>query len=65
MGEYRKPLLTKPAGVFVQLLGVFSLFSGFLMLAAGGSITMLGILVIALAIGLFWLVDCSKSFLTN
>ena len=49
---YRKPLLTKPAGVFIQLLGVFFLFLGFLMLVIN---VMLGILVIALAIGLLWL----------
>jgi hypothetical protein len=52
MVKYRKPLLTKPAGVFVQLMGLFCLFSGFFALAFN---KMIGILVIALAIGLFWL----------
>jgi hypothetical protein len=45
MGKYRKPLLTKPAGVFVQLLGLFCLFSGFFTLAINSTV---GILVIAL-----------------
>jgi hypothetical protein len=52
----RPPLLTKPAGVFVQLLGALVLFAGLAMLGTGHAdgIT-LGIVLIIAAIGLFGL----------
>lgn len=55
MARSRKPLLTRPAGVFVQILGLLFLLPGLAMLAGGGGTTIAGILVVLLAIGLFWL----------
>jgi hypothetical protein len=46
-------LLTKPAGVFVQLLGAVLLISGFAGLNVGAY--GLGIVLIVASVGLFWL----------
>jgi membrane protein implicated in regulation of membrane protease activity len=55
MAESRKPLLTKPAGVFVQIVGLLALLPGLAMLAGGGGTTFAGVLVVLLAISLFWI----------
>ena len=48
----RPPLLTKPAGVFVQLLGLVFLIPSVLLLAGK---PVLGLFVFGAAIALFWL----------
>jgi hypothetical protein len=53
--ELRKPLLTKPAGVFVQILGLLFLLPGLAMLVGGGGPTLAGGWVVLLGIGLLWL----------
>ena len=53
MGKTGKPLLTKPAGVFVQLLGLFFLLASPFAFARGGALP--GVLVALVAIGCFWL----------
>lgn len=54
MAELRKPLLTKPAGVFVQILGLVTLLSGLAMLVRSRENTLAGVMVVLIAIGLFW-----------
>jgi len=55
MTQSRKPLLTKPAGVLVQILGFFAILAGVVMLPGGGYRTVAGVFLSASAIGLFWL----------
>jgi hypothetical protein len=49
----RPPLLTKPAGVFAQLLGAVLVLGGLAALNAGAY--GLGIVLIVASVGLFWL----------
>jgi len=54
MTQSRKPLLTKPAGIFVQLLGFIVLLAGVSMSTVGGDESVVGVFLSAFAIGLFW-----------
>lgn len=53
--EDASPLLTKPAGVFCQLLGLFLLGTGSFILIARDGGPILGILPLLAAAAFFWL----------
>jgi len=53
MAEERKPMFTKPAGVFLQLLGAVGVIVGIGMLASGGMGG--GVVATLVGVGLLWL----------
>jgi hypothetical protein len=53
MAKERKPMFTKPAGVFLQLLGAVAVIGGTGMLASGGMEG--GVVATIVGFGLLWL----------
>jgi membrane protein implicated in regulation of membrane protease activity len=47
-------MLTKPAGVFLQMLGWASLIIGVLLMVASGGLVLGGVLALVLGLGLLW-----------
>jgi membrane protein implicated in regulation of membrane protease activity len=47
-------MLTKPAGVFLQMLGWAVLIIGVLLMVASGGLVLGGVLALVLGLGLLW-----------